>query len=690
MKAQSRRLDYNSNQSVATGPRGLRTFAAEIIKTDPTPEAIARRVLGLRLTDSESIGVVDFLNEKAQRMLYGEHPVRMLEVSQRAFLLAHHLGYEKGKAYGLLFVGVSEWFISNLGESLENLLKAKNLFVALDDAEGRMKALLFAACVYRSMGDYDQSYLDLRRAAEFFRKRRDIFWEATALMSLAMTCEQIGDYKGVRRHNRRIIKIIADPDLSWMVGRALDGIGTTYYNSGKYNQALEHYEKSLMLCRKTDHPVGVARALNDIGTVYQQLGDTEKASWYYHESLKIRKEIGQREAQCTCLFNLGQVSLAAGDPESALQYFNEGLATAMAVDAKPRISQAHEYLSRAYEATSDFVNALRHHKLFHKINEEVSTEQSSTRAKNLRTRLELEKAENVAEIERLRNVKLSEQKDELERLLHDLQVAQAQLVQAEKMAALGKLVAGIAHEMNSPIGASTASTDVSERCITKIMQLLESCNSLGEMKSGDRLEQLLGLLSVNNKVVAQANERLSKIVGSLKSFSSLDEATFKETDIHTGLESAITLLEAELSGKVNVTREYGKLPRIPCYPSELNQVFLNLLTNSIEAIHKTDAHGEILIQTSVEDRHIRIKISDNGIGIPPEKLRTLFDPGFAQQRTRVKAGMGLFISQNIVQRHKGNITVVSEVKTGTTFTIVLPVDLDAREERSSSPYTSTS
>ncbi len=368
----------------------------------------------------------------------------------------------------------------------------------------------------------------------------------------------------------------------------------------------------------------------------------------------------------------------SGDPEKALKYFNEALSIAMAVGAKPRISQAHENLSHAYEMTGDYVNALQHYKLFQKVNEEVASERIDTRIENLKTRLELDKAEKVAEVERQKNVKLSEKNDELKRLLNELQEAQGQLVQSEKMAVLGKLVAGVTHEMNSPLGASSSSIDISKRCITKIINMLESCNSLEELNREGRFEKLLDSLLTNHDVVSHANERISKIVRSLKSFSSLDVATFQKADIHEGLDSTITLLEAELNGKIKIIKRYGELQPISCYPSELNQVFLNLLTNSIEAINRTDNDGEIIVQTSLEDKHVCIQIHDNGIGISAEKINTLFDPEFAHKRTRVKAGMGLFISRNIIQKHKGKITVASEVNKGTTFTILLPIDLDAQ------------
>lgn len=637
-------------------------------KSEASQEEFAVQLESLNLSKSELVQLVDQLNQMAEQLPLGENPEQMLQFSERAFQIASQISYEKGQAYSLIFIGVAQWFKSALDHALKNLLESKNIFVRLHDEDGLIKVHLFEACVYRSLGDYDQSYLVLKNCSDFFRKRRNIYWEAVALISLAITCEEIGDTKGVQKHNQRIIDIVTEPGQYWMVGRALGGLGTLCYNAGEFGKALKYFEQSLKIFNKTNHLIGKARALNDQGMCYQRLGDAKAAKKYYQDSLKIRKAVGQKEAQCTCLFNLGLLSMKAGQPEVARDFFSEALATATQVNAKPRISQAHKHLSGAYEKLKNCTNALHHYKLFHEVNEEVFREQSNTRAQNLKTRLELDKAEKITEVERLKSTKLNEKNDELEQLLNELQSTQAQLVQSEKMAALGKLVAGVAHEMNSPLGASSSSIDISERCISKIEELV---NSQNELENG-LLEKALRCLRTNNGVIFDANERINKIVTSLKSFATLDEAEFQKADIHVGLDSTITLLEAELSAKIKITKKYGDLSPIPCYASELNQVFLNIITNSLEAIAD---RGEIIVQTSLENGNALIKISDNGIGIPSEKMSGLFEPEFTRTQTRVKAGMGLFVSHNIIQKHEGEINVTSDVGNGTVFTILLPVNL---------------
>ena len=150
----------------------------------------------------------------------------------------------------------------------------------------------------------------------------------------------------------------------------------------------------------------------------------------------------------------------------------------------------------------------------------------------------------------------------------------------------------------------------------------------------------------------------------------MDEATFQQTDIHEGLESTLTLIEHGLKEQINVVKEYGDIPHVTCYPGELNQVFINLLTNAVQAIR---GKGIITIRTFVEDEKVYIQISDTGIGISSERMQNLFEPSFSHKDTRVKAGMGLFISYNIMQKHQGEIKVESEVGKGSTFTVILPV-----------------
>jgi signal transduction histidine kinase len=656
----------------AAGRPSMEQIKATVLATEATADAVAQCVESLRLSDGDVRELVDRLNARCEEMALGEHPAAMLELAERSLLLARRIDYKPAIATSMMYTGVSHWFTSNLSRALHLLVEARRLFAALGDESGQMRARSFEGGVYRSVGDHDQSYLDLKTSVQYFRDSGDSYWEAVTALSLAITCEQLGDYDGMERYSRRIIEIVTEPSRHWMLGRALNGLATIRLRAGKFDEALDLYQRSLEACRKSGHAVSEARSLNDIGIVWHRLGDRDKARQYYEQSLDIRRRIHQREAQCTCLFHLGELAMETGEPKRALEYLAEALAIATDVQVKPRISQSHQHLSRAHEACGDIESALHHYKLFHEISREVAAEQSETRLRNLTTRLELDKAEKLADAERRENAKLSEKNDELQRLLEELRQAQAHLVQSEKMAALGKLVAGVAHELNSPVGASAGSVDVSRRCIERLLELLQSAGSLEELRGSERLKKVLDSLVANNDVVSQANERISRIVTSLKSFTRLDEADFQTVDIHDGLDATITLLESDVGAQVVFRKAYGNIPPVSCYPSEMNQVFLNVLTNSVEAIQRGGGAGEIRIETRHDGGHVVVVVHDDGDGIPTEKLETLFDPTFSGGHDRVKAGMGLFVSHSIVQKHQGTLRVTSELNSGTTVTVAIP------------------
>jgi len=269
-----------------------------------------------------------------------------------------------------------------------------------------------------------------------------------------------------------------------------------------------------------------------------------------------------------------------------------------------------------------------------------------------------------------RTEELAEANQGLERRNIELRQTQNQLVQSEKMAALGNLVAGISHEVNNPIGAVNSAADVITRCINRITSILETSETVDDIKNNKQFQRSFKILQDNNQVTATAGDRIAKLVGSLKNFARLDEAEFQKADIHEGLDSTMTLIHHELKNKVEVLKEYGEIPNIFCYPNQLNQVFMNLFVNAAQAI---EDKGVIKIKTSADDTNVYVEIADTGKGIPAEKLNRIFEPGFTTKSSGVGTGLGLSISYNIIQKHKGDITIKSEVGKGTEVVITLPI-----------------
>jgi len=251
-----------------------------------------------------------------------------------------------------------------------------------------------------------------------------------------------------------------------------------------------------------------------------------------------------------------------------------------------------------------------------------------------------------------------------------LREAQRQLVMREKMASLGDLVAGVAHEINNPVGAVKSAADTSARSIELVCRALEESGNLDDLRGNERFLTALEILKSNNAITVTASERIAEIVRSLKNFARLDETEFQDADLHEGLDSTLTLLHHELKERIVVEKHYGELPHVQCHPNQINQVFMNVLSNAEQAIR---GEGTITIVTERRGDNVVVKITDDGEGITANELTRVFDPGFTTKDVGVGTGLGLSISYDIVKKHRGRIKAESEPGTGTTVTIALPV-----------------
>ena len=241
--------------------------------------------------------------------------------------------------------------------------------------------------------------------------------------------------------------------------------------------------------------------------------------------------------------------------------------------------------------------------------------------------------------------------------------------EAEKMAALGQLTAGIAHELNTPIGVVNSGAFNFERCVKRIAEAMEKNRTLDEVRADRDFQRSLDSIQDNSRIVSEACLRIAEIVTGLKRFS-VEESSQESADIRVCVESTLALISHQVREGITIAKRLGDVPVVPCGPAALNQVLMTLLTNAVQAIR---GQGKITVETARYEDCARIRISDTGSGIPKEKLKTLFDFTFTTKGARVGVGMGLASVYNIVQKCNGDITVASEIGKGTTFTITLPI-----------------
>ncbi|MGR3296016.1 MAG: ATP-binding protein [Candidatus Bathyanammoxibius sp.] len=281
-----------------------------------------------------------------------------------------------------------------------------------------------------------------------------------------------------------------------------------------------------------------------------------------------------------------------------------------------------------------------------------------------------------------RTLALKDSNKQLEQAFKELQGAQSQLVQSEKMASLGQLVAGIAHEINNPVSFVYGNMDHLEEYMKDIKGVLSGFMGLKSLSPEEKkrmddlirevdLEFLLKDLDKLIKSCKNGAERTKDIVASLRSFSRLDEAALKEADIHEGIDSTLEILTHNYKNRITVHKDYGEVQKVHCYASQLNQVFMNLLANAAQAI---EGKGDVWIKTRAEGGKVLISIKDSGKGISKENMNKLFTPFFTTKPVGQGTGLGLSISYGIVEKHNGRIWAESKEGVGTTFNIELPLE----------------
>jgi PAS domain S-box-containing protein len=277
------------------------------------------------------------------------------------------------------------------------------------------------------------------------------------------------------------------------------------------------------------------------------------------------------------------------------------------------------------------------------------------------------------------NATLQTEKARQQELIDKLREAQNQLLQSEKMASIGVLAAGVAHEINNPIGFVNSNLGSLQRYTKDLFRILDAYEQIGlSPEDRQRIERIKEEVDADflrddlDSLLAESLDglhRVKRIVQDMKEFSRVDSGGLQQASLESGLDSTINLVWNEIKYKADVVKEYACLPLIECIPSQLNQVFMNLLIN---AAHAIEGRGRITVRTGYNDAQVWVEITDTGKGIPPELLGRIFEPFFTTKPIGQGTGLGLSLSYGIVQRHGGVIEVSSKVDAGSVFKLVLP------------------
>ncbi|WP_426113779.1 ATP-binding protein [Massilia sp. PWRC2] len=288
--------------------------------------------------------------------------------------------------------------------------------------------------------------------------------------------------------------------------------------------------------------------------------------------------------------------------------------------------------------------------------------------------------DNRSELETLvvrRTADLTSSNATLQKTLADLARANSHLIHSEKMASIGQLAAGVAHEINNPIGFVISNMNSLRGYLDKLMNVIAAHEQAAALVAGNPVAPDADLDYIRDDIgdlLRESDEglqRVKKIVQNMKDFAHAGEGQWQQADLHHGIVTTLNIVASELKFKANIVKDFGTLPLVACMATELNQVFLNILMNAGHAI----AHGgQITIATGVAGKEVWISIADNGAGMPPQVVKRIFEPFYTTKPVGVGTGLGLSISYSIIEQHRGRIEVSSTVGVGTRFCIHLPIE----------------
>ena len=612
-------------------------------------------------------------------------PAQVLRLAQDAAAAAHADGDERGEVLANGVAGFGHYLASDHEQALPLLTRALTDLEALGDLAGRSLVLGALASVHASLGHYDEA---LALAIENLRTARalgDVEREAWVLATMGNTYVELGQADQALGRGEAALRLFAELGHASGQARAHTVLGGALRELGRFGEAQAHHEAALRLAREEGVALTEARALDDLGGLAQARGDHDGALALHRRALELRQEVGNRQAQATSLIAIGRALGAQGDTDGAVRALAEALQIAAATGADPRAAEAHAVLADVYEEAGLAAPALQHIREYVALREALLSAQARSRIQTLEVRAEADRARQDAEIARLQTEELGAINGELETTLRELRSAQRELVQSEKLASLGRLSAGLAHEIQNPLNFVANFADLNVGLAHDVRERVEVGDLLGVVDDLDAIAD-------NAARVRDHARRADGIVRSLMGHVRDVGDERRPADVHELLEQAVSsVFRGRLGdeapggvadgGRVRVERHYAdELEPVEVAPRSLQRVFVNLLENARDAL---DARGRsvgdepapptVTLSTDRFEGGVEVRVADNGVGIPLDHCARVFEPFFTTKPTGQGTGLGLSLAYDIVtEGHGGTLGVVSREGEGATFTVTLP------------------
>lgn len=609
--------------------------------------ALEARLAGLGPGPEDELERIGVELELAWTGFYADR-VRSREASERGLERARVLRDARLEAFALRNLAYHALVGGDYAASLPMARQAIELFEAVDEPVGKATALDVATHCLEGVGDYPRALESAVEALELCRAHDRTRETAWALANLASINAHTGDLDSAERIYLEALRSFQDQSYGPGKARVKSLLGSLYQQMGRDEEALEYHLSALDFAREAELSNAEGQALHEIGAILARMGRRQEALERYDTADRSFRQTEGVVQQGRVAVRRGELLHQLARPEEARAELERAIVLLENAGAAPDLLEAHRKFAFLLEGTGTPEETAHHWRRAHDLLSEIMDEEQRSALDRIKTRLEIERAEKDAEIYRLRYVELAEM--------------QSQLVETERLAVIGDLAAGLAHEVNNPMGVIRAGVDVARKAAHRLRE------GLGEQSELPKFRRAIHAMENSLGSSVEAIDRIHQMVQSLKNFAKLDEATHQSFDLREELENVMTLVTPKVAPGVELRRDFREVPEIEGRPSELNQAFMTILVNAAEAT----LTGAITVSTLEEGAWIRVDIADSGPGMGPEVLRRLFEPGFTKQGTRVRFRVGLPTASATVRRHGGELDVDSRPGQGTRFTFRLP------------------
>ncbi len=682
---------------------------------------------------------IDNLNSVADEMRVNDS-TKAMTLSREAVELATEIHYEKGLARGLATLGFSYIRISQHEEAQNCLDKSYELFTSLNDKHGQCDILEYYGIIQRSLGNLEASLSYLFKALalaeeinykktesqclyhvgasyrylgkydealNYFLKSLDkarlinySMVEGYCLNNIGLIYLETGDYTNALEYYNQGLAIRRKLGDKWGESGSLDNIGFIYFKIGNYPEAITYCTQSLTIAEEIVDQKGQGNALLHLGNIYEKLGNNEQAVDCYNRSLQIRRKIGDKKGEAEILLSLAELSIIDNfkiqSDLQILELLNNALELGQQTKALGLLAKIKYVLYEAYKKSGNYNEALSNLESSMSIEKEIHNASIKEKVLNLEISNRVEQSKKEAEIFRLRNIELVvlneeitkqkeeifEQKKKTEEAFVELKSAQKQLIQSEKMASLGELTTGIAHEIQNPLNFVNNFSDVSTELVDEMNLEIDK----GNLEDAKLIAKDLKL---NLEKINHHGKRAGDIVKGMLQHSRSSSGVKEPADINKLVNEYLRLAYHGLRAKdksfnAGFKTDFDKsIGRINIVPQDIGRVILNLINNAFYAVgerakapHPPEGGAEykpmVTVSTKKLNDKILIVVIDNGNGIPQNIVDKIFQPFFTTKPTGEGTGLGLSLSYDIIKAHGGEIKVNTKEGEGSEFVIQLP------------------